>query len=121
VKNYTIPIIIVVAITISGGTFLLLRRNGAEETNGIEQPLDANTVVIQNYEFSPSVIRIKQGDTVTWTNRDSVQHNVAHNSFESPLLRRGETYQYTFNAPGTYEYHCSPHPYMVGTVIVEEV
>jgi amicyanin len=67
---------------------------------------------------------VKVGTKVTWTNQDSVGHDVVADT-ESPdapksdLLRKGESYSFTFNKAGTYTYYCSPHPYMKGTVIVE--
>lgn len=81
-------------------------------------------VAIQDYAYAPEIIKIKVGDTVTWTNNDTVQHDVKSEAglSEGPmseLLAKGETYNFTFMEAGTYNYYCSPHPYMKGTVIVE--
>lgn len=84
-------------------------------------------VTIQNMAFSPTAITVKKGTTVTWTNQDAVGHDVMPDqdygtAFEASdgLLGRGESYSFTFNEPGTYSYHCTPHPQMKATVTVTE-
>ena len=85
-----------------------------------------NTVVISGYSFNPQSLKIPVGTTVTWTNLDRVAHSVESGNsevlagvFGSGLLDYGESYSYTFNQPGTYTYHCGPHPYMTATITVE--
>jgi amicyanin len=85
----------------------------------------ADEVKISNYAYSPAVIKVKVGQTVTWTNEDAVQHDVMADTMSadapsSELLAKGESYSFTFKKAGTYTYHCTPHPYMKGTVVVEE-
>jgi plastocyanin len=46
-----------------------------------------------------------------------MQHNVVLDDFESPLQSSG-TYEHTFEEPGTFDYHCQPHPFMTGTIFV---
>ena len=80
-------------------------------------------VGIKNFAFSPSEIRVKKGDTVIWTNGDSTSHTVTSDSgseLNSDFLSQGETYSHTFNEAGTFSYHCRPHTFMNGKVIVEE-
>ena len=90
-----------------------------------DKPASQNTVTISNYAFSPQKITVKVGTTVTWTNQDAIEHTVTADT-ESPdapksgLIAKGQTYSFTFNKAGTYGYHCEPHPYMKGTVIVTE-
>ncbi len=86
----------------------------------------ANTVAISNYSFGPQTLTVTVGTTVTWVNMDTVAHSVVSGTsqqpsglFESALLNHGQSFSYTFNAPGTYVYHCGPHPYMTGTIVVE--
>lgn len=78
-------------------------------------------VVIQNFAFSPSPLNVKVGDTVRWTNRDSAPHTVSSdsNAFESGTMNQGQAFQFTFKTPGTYPYHCSVHPNMKATVVVQ--
>ncbi|MDB5170989.1 MAG: blue (type 1) copper domain protein [Candidatus Saccharibacteria bacterium] len=86
--------------------------------------VEASTVTIQNYKFEAPIIKVKAGTTVTWTNKDDVSHNVAPDGASDlpvgKLIAKGETYSYTFNKAGTYNYLCEPHPYMKGTVVVTE-
>jgi amicyanin len=83
---------------------------------------ETNEVSIKNFAFSPATIKVKKGTTVTWTNEDSIEHTVTGDSGgpDSELIGQGDTYTYTFNEAGTFDYHCKPHPNMVGKVIVEE-
>ena len=82
----------------------------------------AHTVVIKQYAYSPAAVTIEVGDTVTWTNEDSVEHDVmvtrGPESFRSPMLGKGESWRHTFRTAGTYSYLCSVHPDMVASVTV---
>jgi plastocyanin len=77
-----------------------------------------NTVNIQGNAFSPAEITIKQGESVTWVNKDSVGHTVVGTTFTSTLLDTGQSFTQVFASAGTFEYHCSVHPSMIGKVIV---
>ena len=79
------------------------------------------TVVISNFAFSPQNLTIKKGTTVTWINRDSAGHTVTADAMgpTSATLGTGDSYSYTFNTAGIYGYHCSIHPMMTGTVVVQ--
>jgi len=76
---------------------------------------------IQNFAFTPSETRAARGTKITWTNRDSIQHSVISDTgiFSGPLLPQGQSFSTTLSAPGTYTYHCGPHPNMKGKIIVE--
>lgn len=77
-------------------------------------------VNIEGFAFNPKEIEISVGDTITWTNLDSVRHTATSDNgvFDSGLLSNGESWSYTFSEAGTYDYHCTPHPSMKGTIIV---
>ncbi len=78
-------------------------------------------VLIQNYDYTPKTIEINVGDTVIWTNKDNIGHTVTSDSgkgLDSLLFTKDGTYEHTFTMVETYDYHCKPHPYMKGTVIV---
>ncbi|RPI50071.1 MAG: hypothetical protein EHM49_09025 [Deltaproteobacteria bacterium] len=78
-------------------------------------------VVIEGYIFKPAEINVPVGSIVTWYNRDAVIHTVTarDRTFDSGILPRGDTFSYTFEEKGTFEYYCVPHPYMEGNVDVE--
>ncbi len=78
-------------------------------------------IEIKGFAFNPAKLEIKTGDTVIWTNKDSVKHTVTSDSgteLDSPLFGQGETYIHKFEISGAYEYHCTPHPSMEGRIIV---
>ena len=78
-------------------------------------------VGIDNFTFNPQKLTIKSGTTVTWTNRDDIPHTVAavDREFKSKALDTGDAYSFTFTTPGSYQYFCSLHPHMTGTIVVE--
>jgi plastocyanin len=79
-------------------------------------------VTIQNFAFSPASLTINVGDTVTWTNMDSVTHTATatDGSFDTGNIASGASGSVTFDTAGTFNYICSIHPNMTGTIIVQE-
>lgn len=79
------------------------------------------TVNVKNFSFNPQQVTVPVGATVTWVFQDDTDHTATANdkSFNSPKLKGGAKYQYTFTKAGTYPYMCSIHQYMTGTVIVK--
>lgn len=77
-------------------------------------------VSITNFKFNPTTLTVPVGATVTWTNQDEEPHTVAgkDGSFHSPGMDTHGTYSFTFTTPGSYDYICSIHPFMTGTVVV---
>jgi plastocyanin len=78
-------------------------------------------VSMKDIKFNPGTVTIKAGGKVTWTNDDSVGHDVTADDFESGSpggIDGGSTYSHTFKKPGTYDYVCSVHPGMKGAVKV---
>ena len=72
--------------------------------------------------FQPAEVTVGVGDTVTWTNNDSVGHDVTADSFSSGDpggMAPGDTFEHTFPEAGTFDYVCTVHPGMEGTVVVE--
>jgi plastocyanin len=77
-------------------------------------------VSIANFVFTPGEITIAPGVTVTWANDDGAPHGLEYQDGAKgvdPLLP-GASFTRRFDQPGTYEYHCSVHPYMTGRVVV---
>jgi plastocyanin len=72
--------------------------------------------------FVPAEVTVGVGDTVTWTNNDSVDHDVTADGFSSGEpggMAPGESFEHTFDEAGTFDYVCTVHPGMEGTVVVE--
>jgi plastocyanin len=81
----------------------------------------STSVAIKDFEFGPATITIKVGDTVTWTNNGPSLHTVTADdgSFDSGNVDVGKTFSHTFQSAGTFAYHCTIHPFMKATVIVQ--
>lgn len=75
-------------------------------------------VEIRDYKYIPDSLTVNVGQTVRWTNYDTVLHDVVGSGIESEYLKQGETFTYTFEQEGTYDYICTIHPWMEGEVIV---
>ncbi len=86
-------------------------------------PVRENTTVdveIFASAFDPSVIKVVNGTTVRWTNKDSATYVINGSGFRSPELNKKDNWSYIFNDTGTFEYNCSSHPFMKpGRIIVE--
>ena len=81
-----------------------------------------HNIDIQNMAFSPSTITITAGDIIIWTNLDNMDHSVTSDdgtTFDSGLISNSQTFTLTGLSIGTYGYHCTPHPSMTGTIIVQ--
>ena len=78
-------------------------------------------VKIDNFTFTPKSVTVKAGTTVTWTNQDDIPHTVTSTTkqFRSKGLDTDDKFTFTFSTPGTYDYFCSLHPQMTGTIVVE--
>jgi plastocyanin len=121
------------------GGFILIGRSGggnhSAAANGMDMagmampdqtgtqpgtPVATTAVHIKNFGFSPATITVKSGATVVWTNDDSIEHDVAFDggAIASSTLGQNDTFSHTFATQGTYNYICSIHPFMHGTVVV---
>ena len=80
----------------------------------------AKTVRIENFTFSPPVLTVKAGTTVTWTNSDDIPHNVVakNGAFRSKVLDTGDSFSFAFRTAGEFVYFCGLHPHMVGKIVV---
>lgn len=77
-------------------------------------------VVIDNFTFNPPELKVKVGDTVTWTNHDDIPHTVVSaGQFRSKTLDSDDSFSFTFASAGDYRYFCSLHPHMTGMIKVE--
>ena len=70
--------------------------------------------------FVPANFTVKVGQSVTWANKDGATHTVTNSpgTLFDQTLASGDTFKFTFTQPGTYRYHCTPHPWMKGTIVV---
>jgi plastocyanin len=131
---------VVVLIVILGGAWALFGRSNNSNTSSYgatspntsntntqssnSTPETTNTVSIEGFAFNPGNITVKKGTTVTWTNNDSIAHTVTEsddkNGPDSDTLQPGKTYEFTYAQTGTFQYKCTLHPDMTGTVTVTQ-
>ena len=97
-----------------------------EAASVAEIPADAVRVNIAKMKYDAPEVTIKAGQTVTWVNEEMMPHNVAFKAgmigdakLDGAMLKKDQAYSITFNEAGTYDYFCTPHPFMKGKVIVE--
>ncbi len=87
-------------------------------------PANTAPVEIIDFKFVPPSLTIKTGRTVTWTNKDAIPHTATSTAdpkvWDSGNLNQNQDYSFTFDKAGTYDYFCIYHPYMKGTIVVEE-
>jgi len=98
----------------------------AAETNAA----NSNQVICKNNKFIPDTLTVKVGTTVTWVNQDGYVHTVTSGAspsdrtglFDSGNINGGETFSFTFDKAGAYDYFCIPHFSlgMIGKITVTE-
>ena len=80
-------------------------------------------VSISNFTFSPATLEVPVGTTLRWVNDDDVPHTVLGSDqgsvIRSPALDTSDSYSLVMSQPGTYQYFCSLHPHMTGTIVVK--
>ena len=85
---------------------------------------DEQQIAIKDHSYAPASIEVPVGTKVSWINHDQDPHTVVDSDkqprFRSPALDTNEKYSYTFDKPGKYQYFCTLHPDMVGTVNVTQ-
>jgi plastocyanin len=88
------------------------------EDKGFERNKVTMTIGNVRTGFVPTTFTVKKGTEVTWTNSDTMEHTVKGRGWESPSIRPGQSWSYTFNTVGSFDYVCGIHPAMQGTVNV---
>lgn len=96
-------------------TWLLMALLLAGSAQAAEVRID-----IKGFMFDPQPLQIATGTTVTWVNHDPIPHTVAESGhlFRSEALDTDDTFSWTFTTAGTFQYFCTVHPQMVGTIHV---
>ncbi|MEM7378501.1 MAG: cupredoxin family copper-binding protein [Pseudomonadota bacterium] len=85
-------------------------------------PEGAITIAISNFAYSPAQQTVSAGDTIVFVNEDGAPHSATatDGSFDTGVFAGGESGSITVSSVGTYDYFCSVHPNMKGTLVVEE-
>ena len=119
--EYTVPITLRRYASRRGGSGPSGGAGRAFATGGIASG-DTVVVDIQNIKYGVEEIVIAPGTTVVWRNRDPIQHSVVSDQegFDSSLIDPETSFALTFSDIGEYPFHCMPHPFMKGRVVVQE-
>lgn len=138
-------ILLIVLVIVVGAVYLIISQNKkspysttapvapvnnspAPEAPVVEAPTStpAETTVaktfnieIASFSFQPQTQEINRGDTVVWTNQDSAPHQIFSNEIAGNVINKGQTFSFTFNNSGDYDYTCKIHPSMKGVVVVK--
>lgn len=101
--------------------------NGNDDNGTNTEEPGPNEVWMIGQSFSPSELEVEVGTTVTWENKSDLVHTVTSGSnrdfdglFDSGNLSGGDTFSYTFNEVGGFDYFCRPHENMTATINVVE-
>ncbi|MCC5948288.1 MAG: cupredoxin domain-containing protein [Nitriliruptoraceae bacterium] len=91
------------------------------EAGGEDDPVaqDGLGVLVEDNRFAPESIVAQVGDTIEWEHTGSNPHTVTGEDFDSGSMSSGDTFEFTFDEPGTYTYTCEIHGGMDGEVIIE--
>jgi plastocyanin len=119
--SYFVLLISLLTLVFSGCVAEQASDNVSEQDS-----VDVDAIVyIEEYDFKPEYTTISPDETVMWVNNDSVAFIVkislvGGDSFQSPTLRKDDSFTYTFQDRGTYKYELVTHPWKnSGFIIVE--
>jgi plastocyanin len=78
------------------------------------------SVTVGDYFYRPKDLTVEAGDTVSWVNEGGAPegHTVTGDGFDSGVMHKGDTYDHRFGSPGSFDYVCTLHPNMTGSVTV---
>lgn len=90
-------------------------------TTGTVVSIVSGSSTLTTTAYSPNPVSVPVGGTVTWRNNDNTTHTSTANggSFDSGTIAPGASFSRTFPTAGSFPYHCTLHPGMVGTVNVQ--
>jgi plastocyanin len=129
-RNSSILCFIIIAALVIFSIALAGCASAAKTTSAETTAASPNQVICKNNKFNPDALTVKVGTTVTWINQDGYIHIVTSGTspsersglFDSGNLNGGETFSFTFDETGTYDYFCIPHFSlgMIGKIIATE-
>ena len=114
VKTLGLSLIVALALLASPLALAKDKKDAVKETK----------VEISEVKYKPAKLKIKKGEKVVWTNADDRDHTVVSHdkakTLDSGKIAAGQTWEFTFDKPGTYEYGCEYHPRMKAVIEVTE-
>ncbi len=111
-RSHALPgVLIAIAIVLAGAMFAVNVQRATAQ--------DSASISIVDFTFSPGSVTVDAGATVTWTNNDTTAHTATSSGvFDTGTLQPGQSGSVTLSTPGTYNYICSIHPNMTGSIVV---
>ncbi|MBI2032911.1 MAG: cupredoxin domain-containing protein [Candidatus Levybacteria bacterium] len=79
------------------------------------------TIEMKDFTFIPKIIKVNKGTKISWINKDKIEHSATADdkTFDTKLIREGNTESLVVTKTGKITYHCSSHPNMTGEIHVE--
>jgi plastocyanin len=110
----------VAVVAITAGFVAIGSPSPAPAADGARVLMVDNEPDLTNWHYEPAQVTVPAGSTVVWFNQGKEDHTVTADdrSFDSGYKKKGASWQRAFPRPGKYSYHCAPHPWMKGTVVV---
>ncbi len=117
-RSMTLPLLFGVAVILTGTA--CSSSNTPNVTGDVLIVQGASTLTTTAFSPNPFTESMATKATVIWANKDGITHHVVSDAplFDSGNMSSETTYTFTFTTPGTYTYHCSIHPNMVGTIVI---
>lgn len=106
---------------VSGAALVLCLCVSGAFADATVQMTEGSPTDINTWAFTPADVTISAGQSITWTNTGSQAHSATADNgstFDTGLVPPGESKTVTFTTPGTYTYHCTPHPWMKASITV---
>jgi len=94
-------------IALAGGTNLIFA--GSKVVHDIE---------IKSFVFNPSILEVRTGDQIRWTNRDISPHTATAGSWDTGELQRGQSTTVEVTENMSVAYFCAFHPNMRAKLII---
>jgi plastocyanin len=125
-RKKTLALLLLILIISAAGALVIVGFNPFNMQGAAPTPviviIPAGSAENPRLGFTPSLIKIVIGvnNTVIWKNED-VEWHTAHSNipeFDSKMIPPGTSFTHTFQRAGSYPYHCDPHPWMTGLIIV---
>lgn len=95
---------------------------GSSSMDSMMATADTVEIHIEALTYGAERLEIGVGTTVVWVNDDPLAHTSTSDDalWDSELIQPGERWARTFTDPGEFAYHCTPHPFMTGVIVVRE-
>lgn len=115
-------LLVIVLVAVLGGGWLFMSKKNTTPNPEPNAQQTSKSIEIKDFKYAPATITVKAGEKVSVINKDAAGHSVTADdgSFDSGVLGKDVSGSITApSKPGTYKFHCTPHPSIQGTLVVE--